>query len=451
MKRIIIGAGVLVIVGIIGFLLMHKKSAETFVAAPTEVKKEGYSILLYPKSGDVMYATDGVQFVKVVDSPTEINNNTVVKTGTGTAIVLLPDNSSISLNENTEITINYSPQKTSIIQTLGTTYHRVEALVKGGSYEVKTPGTLAAVRGTKFGVKYDPSKKKTKISVTEHMVEVKKDEGENATTTGKEEVVKVEEGKTVAVEEKKDTKGEKKMAMVVIETIKDTDMKQFVDKERIDDRKIDEMKRTLEEQQKNTKELEQLDENNRKDLFKEMFRKEMKKEILKDEKNEKEEKNIREIIKEPTLEKKVLNTEENKELKEVEQKTTEEVKTIAPVTKTVTTDTTKTVTNTTVDTSNTSTSGGTVTKMDEEKFYSTFEPLFIKHFYLDDTDTPCTTGAKASDKVKAVMDYAKNSGYPFTSATLGDFAQQIDTYCSTKDKTLKTRLQTRFDDEYPFQ
>jgi hypothetical protein len=446
-----LGLAVLVIAIGVGFLVMNKKSSDTFVASPSEVKKEGYSILLYPKSGDVLYKESGGDtFLKATENPTEINNNTVVKTGTGTAIVLLPDNSSISLDENTEITITYSPEHTSILQTLGSTYHRVEALAKGSSYEVKTPGTLAAVRGTKFGVKYDKTKKKTKVSVTEHTVEVKKEVESQATST-KEEMVQVTEGKTISVEERKDLKGNPVVAMITTETIKDTEMKQFVDKERIDDRKIDEMKRMIEEEQKKDTEVQKLEERTQKELFKDMFRKEMKKEIFKDLDNEKEDKNINEIVKKPRVqeEPKVETKEEGTPREETKPVVTETTKSTTKTTKT-TTDTTKTTT-TTTNTTNTSTSGGTVVKMDEEKFYSTFEPLFIKHFYLDDVDTPCATGAKASDRMKAVLDYAKNNGYPFTSGTLGDFAQQIDTYCSTKDKALKTRLQTRFDDEYPFQ
>jgi hypothetical protein len=43
---------------------------------------------------------------------------------------------------------------------------------KGNTYEVRTPNTLAAIRGTKFAVIYDPIRKKTFLVVTEHNVEV---------------------------------------------------------------------------------------------------------------------------------------------------------------------------------------------------------------------------------------------------------------------------------------
>lgn len=88
--------------------------------------------------------------------------------------------------------------------------------------------------------------------------------------------------------------------------------------------------------------------------------------------------------------------------------------------------------------------------MDEEKFFTQFEPLFIKYFYIDDIDTACLVRVSPNERVKIVTDFAVSRGYPFTKVTLPSFAQAINEYCVNKDASVKIKLQARFDDEYPF-
>ena len=114
-------------------------------------------IILYKESGLVSIKEPLDSVIKpVTEKSIVIKNKTVVTTGTSSrASVLLPDNSIVSLSANTEITINYTASSTNIFQSLGSTYHRVQTLIAGKSYEVQTPSTLAAVRGTKFAVIFD--------------------------------------------------------------------------------------------------------------------------------------------------------------------------------------------------------------------------------------------------------------------------------------------------------
>ena len=80
-----------------------------------------------------------------------------IRTGSGAiAYIVFSDNSSVSLDENTQIEIrNIQDTKdqysNSIDQIFGRTWSRVENLLgQKSQYELRTPNTLAAVRGTQF-------------------------------------------------------------------------------------------------------------------------------------------------------------------------------------------------------------------------------------------------------------------------------------------------------------
>ena len=234
--------GVLLFVGIFYFKYSQSSQKEL------EVSKISSNILLYTESGEVTFKTLGSNTFQVASSsPTIIPNQTIVHTKIGKASVLLPDNSTISLDVNTEITVNYSTTKTSIYQTLGTTYHRVQALITGDTYQVQTPGTLAAVRGTQFAVKYDTKTKKTKIAVTENSVQVSTiplGSEITGTTTPPVETITLSEGKTVIVDkvEKVPEKGES--AMQILDTTKDDDMRVWVEKNKKEDIQLENIKQS---------------------------------------------------------------------------------------------------------------------------------------------------------------------------------------------------------------
>jgi len=138
------------------------------------------SIYVYREYGDVFYKNKTQSsYTKISNQKVLIANYASVKTGDGRGYVIFPDNSTITLSSSTEIEINYEPTKISIMQLLGSTYHRVTALATGNKYEIRTPNTLAAIRGTKLAVIYNPIIKRTLVAVTEHSVEVTstKDDG----------------------------------------------------------------------------------------------------------------------------------------------------------------------------------------------------------------------------------------------------------------------------------
>lgn len=414
----------------------------------TEVEQP---ILLYVESGEVSFKFNSNEaFQKATTSSTVIPNKTIVHTYNGKASVLLPDNSSISLDKNTEITVNYSKTDTSILQSLGTTYHRVEKLLSGSSYKVQTPGTLAAVRGTKFAVKYDSKKKKTKLSVTEHKVEVSSAPeilGEIDVKIEKlSESIMVDEGKTVQVENIVKVNGMTEQEIDLVDTSSDTEMKVWVEEQKVEDIQIEAIKEKIfEEREKRLKDSSNPEEDTiNADIIDRMnLRKEIRKEIFKDEKadeiydNKESEKDLNvdlskeEVsIKEPLAD--TTNTE-NTEIKNSEplpekpiSDTVVQVKPIIAVSETL------------------------INKMNEEEFFSNFEPIFIKYFYLDKTDSACAVRVTPEERVRIVSSYASNNGYPFKSDTLLPFAKDIDLYCLQKDPQVKIKLQTRFDDEFPF-
>lgn len=154
------------------------------------------NITLFRESGEVYYNAAGLSAQQVLnENKTEVNitSGTEVRTQDGTGYIIFPDNSMLSIDTNTSITVTYTPQKVFIFQTLGNTYHRVKSLESGQAYEVETPGTLAAVRGTKFAVMLDAES--TDVKVTESKVSV------TNTETQKEEMV--EEGTQINTKDMK--------------------------------------------------------------------------------------------------------------------------------------------------------------------------------------------------------------------------------------------------------
>lgn len=435
-KIYIISSVCVVLIAVLGYAYTAKQHLK-------EEKPTSTHIILYKEYGFITWKeNEGAEYKRVTEDETSIPNNAYVKTVEGRGYVLLPDNSSIALDTNTEIRISYEEKGTSIMQFLGSTYHRVEALTLGKTYEVATPNTLASVRGTKLSVKYNPRTNESHIDVTEHIVlvtptqssstPVSVEEGnsatvgedtENGTTTGK-LILTVRKTDEVTVKDAwlsenkliddavKDGKGDSGTLKTIIEKLRE--VKHEEDTKSGKD--TDEPSTTKTETQKDTDRLNRV------------------------------EKAVERVEKEvPKTE--IETTKKELPVVKDEPKDTTTTRTI-PVT---------TVKETTPP-SNKETSPGTtggpttrvITKVDEDTFFSKFNDLFINNFYLDENDTPCTLKVTAGDRVRVVTLYADQSGYSLKSNTLPDFANAIDAYCVRKDPSVKLKLQSRFDTEYPF-
>ncbi len=393
---IVIAVFVLVVCALLygGYRYTHAKK--------TVSVKNNDPILLYVDKGDVSYKLPGeTSFIKATTSPREIETGTYVYTGVGEATILFPNNSSVALDTYTELLVKYEEQHVSLFQTLGTTYHRVEALVTGTTYEVETPGTLAAVRGTKFAVKYDKKKKETKVSVTEHTVRVSRFTETSTSTQERRELETkdISEGTTVQVHTS--STATSTSAFTTIQTKEDTEMNSWVEKNNIRDIEERRIKETVKDK------VEQ------RALLKTILL-----ETKVEQKDSQEEPDTKEIIQKQITPK--------EEIKSVLQENTTVKPQVATTTK-------------------------PVVKLDEEVFFDKFTTMFVNYFYLDEKDTPCSFSVGADERVKLVTSFATQSGYPFTSTTLLSFAQEVDRYCKSKDPSLKVKLQSRFDAEFPFQ
>ncbi len=459
-KTIILGMSFLAIVMIAAYFFRIKPST-----IPQEVANNNYDpIVLYIESGEVSYKKPDQNSFIVATGSVKIPTMTIVETKIGHASVLLPDNSSISLEENTQITVNYAPTKISIFQAFGTTYHRVEKLLAGSTYQVQTPETLAAVRGTKFAVKYDKDTKKTKVSVTEHVVEVStlnkpstststnevKDsrmvnEGEmalvtsNVTATSTITPLKVEISvvKTDSDAEMKATVLKEKTKDVILEDIK----KNFKDKGQVRDEIQKQLFKDEDEDGKNDNNTKEDDKKHdsvktnfeiKSDSMKRDEEKKDRKEIKSEEKRgkEKKEETINEAPKKVAL---VVEKEKEEEKKESADKQSR--------------------TNENNNDNNGSViqapQGSAVAKMSEEQYFTKFEPLFITYFYIEDETTFCNIKLSPEEKVNAITSFARNNGYPIGRDLL-PFAKALASYCEKKDESLKKTLQSRFDEEYPY-
>ena len=200
MKLLYIFLG-LIFIGLAGggfYYTRMKPSPTETKAAVKESAQVADSIYVYREYGDIAFKNKNAStYTPVTDTKMLIANYSSVKTRDGRGYVIFPDNSSIALSSSTEIEINYEPTKVSIMQLLGTTYHRVTSLAKGNKYEIRTPNTLAAIRGTKLAVTYNQKLKKTYVAVTEHMVEVTPTKEDGTVTTAP---VIVQEGKLADIQ-----------------------------------------------------------------------------------------------------------------------------------------------------------------------------------------------------------------------------------------------------------
>lgn len=143
---------ILLIVAIV--VLIGKGIADSKVKPselPTAEKRTENSFTVLVDEGDVFYG-DGKKFTRINDQQIELHNGTFIKTDLGKAQIILADNSVITIDQFTSIQITTETKKTTISQLYGKTWHRVRELIELGEYRVETDNTVAAVRGTVFGV-----------------------------------------------------------------------------------------------------------------------------------------------------------------------------------------------------------------------------------------------------------------------------------------------------------
>ena len=158
MKRLFLPLVVLLLVGVAlatGLMLSTKET-------------QAANFLLVLEAGEVSFRSEGGEYERLDLEEVELVSGSYVKTGgDGLAHVVLQNNSVVSLDNNTELQVNISEEKTSVFQLIGSTWNRIENI---SGYEVQTSDIVAAVRGTVFAVDISPDG--SDVTVIESEVEV---------------------------------------------------------------------------------------------------------------------------------------------------------------------------------------------------------------------------------------------------------------------------------------
>lgn len=144
-------------------------------------KQESAKFNLIKEAGSIHYkklAED--TYIELNESEIDLESGYFIKTDENSfARIFLPDNSMISLDEKTEIELQFNGNSVDINQLIGKSWNRVQTVTNGGSYTVNTPNTIAAVRGTIFGVGVD-NDDHSRVFVEESKVDISKyDKEEN--------------------------------------------------------------------------------------------------------------------------------------------------------------------------------------------------------------------------------------------------------------------------------
>lgn len=467
------------VLGSVYFIATYKFSTKDNGYSLSKNPSETLPIKLIKEEGFVTWKKEGdKEYVRVEENELMIPNDVYVKTAAGRGYVILPDNSSIALNQNTEILVSYKKEKISITQLLGSTYHRVMSLSVGSEYEVGTPGTLAAVRGTKFGVTYDEKKKKTHVAVTENTVSVKtiNRKGDSqvsgdsrAVVSG--EVVTVEEvdivgvkeegsltvGMKVATSSEEPLTKKKEFRMVVKSTVGRDVMKSWVDEnKKIDavfDVRTDKQKFIKEMNDRVRVELKNLSEERTKASLPLITNEESRKIIL--------DKVLKEIR--STKEADVIKENIDVDVNPVRDPVKDPV-VAKPITVDVVDTTIRSVTVPIISAPKTTLTTTSVLKVydankdvlsiEEQTFIDTFYAAYELHLFADDKGLVCRNilGMTAKDILVRLEAISTKAGYILPNKIeLLSLAESIVSSCGDGSLMSKIReLQTKFDVVYPY-
>jgi hypothetical protein len=438
----------LIFIGLIGgsfyYTNIHKDTPAEKTAANTPPTE---SIYIYREYGTVFFKEKAASaYTQVASQKMLIPNHSSVKTTDGRGYVIFPDNSVITLSTSTEIEINYTSTKVSILQLLGSTYHRVTSLAKGNTYEVRTPNTLAAIRGTKFAIVYNPTSKKTLVAVTEHAVEVTQTKEGGATLRAP---VMVQEGSLAEVKSSTSTQTtstttpKDQGSMIMRTTSEVPEMKQFIDENKIIDKEYD--KTPLEERTKTF----------------EIIIQSLQKAAAEPSSPTKEETRIETVTKALTAAKAIDQSPKSQETSTTIKETIPtNTPNKTPITTEGTSPTARVASTTIAPITQTQTSlrvlpvsAEELTSADEV-FVDTFYTAYEQYFLIDTSSTYCAKikGMTSRDIISALLAITNKAGILLPKQTeLTTFASDLVTSCA--DGTIGNKastFKTRFDTTYPY-
>lgn len=160
-----------------------------------------YTFSLFKETGEVFYKkTLNSDYIALSGSDVKLESGAYVKTGSGRAQVVFPDNSVSYLDENTELQVNIDNTGVHMFQSLGNTWNSVTKLEKGKGYTIENGKVFAAVRGTKFSFSSsDNTPILAEVKVFESKVDVMKVVDDNKTNLKLSEATSVVAGKMIQV------------------------------------------------------------------------------------------------------------------------------------------------------------------------------------------------------------------------------------------------------------
>lgn len=109
-----------------------------------------YNISLYSQDNSLEYKILGAKnYAKISDTMITLDSHAYIKSAKSIGIVLLPDESALVLEPNTEIRVDVDASGTYIRQLSGAVFHDVSTQ-QGKNYKVQTPQMINKVEGTDF-------------------------------------------------------------------------------------------------------------------------------------------------------------------------------------------------------------------------------------------------------------------------------------------------------------
>ncbi len=127
-----------------------------------------------------------------------LDNDTIIANDSSQAEILYPDSSTLYLDENSRIVAS-GVEKRSVFISVGRVWAKIKKLMKGESFEVKSPLSISGVLGTEFEVSYINDE--SEIKVVEGKVNTRDEQTGREVILEKEKMAKIRRNQEMEVRE----------------------------------------------------------------------------------------------------------------------------------------------------------------------------------------------------------------------------------------------------------
>jgi hypothetical protein len=126
------------------------------------------------------------------------DNDTIIAKDSSRAEILYADSSTLYIDENSQI-VTSGLEKRSVFLSIGRVWAKIKKLVKGESFEVKSPLSVSGVMGTEFEVSYINDE--SEIKVVEGEVNTRDQQTGREVILGKEKMAKIRRDQEMEIRE----------------------------------------------------------------------------------------------------------------------------------------------------------------------------------------------------------------------------------------------------------